>query len=382
MWLANLTRLTMLQLRRHPVRSLLTVLGVMAGMFMFVTIEIMQKSLQKTTERTSQDATLVVYRQNRFCPFTSRLPQDYVKKIEAIPGVREAYPMQIVVNNCSTSLDVVTFRGIPPEKMDIFQKHFTLLSGSLEIWKQRSDAALIGRILAERRRVKVGDKLDASGITVTVAGIIESDNPQNLNVGYLHLDYLQQASRVGLGIVTQFNVLVDDPGQIDTVARAIDEKFLYDQAPTSTRPEKAFVAQAINEIALLIQSGRHVGWAAILTVFALVSNTVLLSVRGRVREYAVLQTLGYESHHLLWMVVLEGMCLGLLGGLLGLLGSAALVYFGQFSMTKEAVSVVFSLHPMTLLTGLLASILLGFLAGLLPAWRVTRQNIVDNLRAE
>lgn len=382
MWLYNLTKLTFVQLRRHPVRSLLTVLGVMAGMFLFVTIETMQESLRRTTELSAEDVTLVVYRQNRFCPFTSRLPQSYGRKIAEIPGVREVYPMQIVVNNCSTSLDVVTFRGIPREKMDLFQKNLKLLDGSVEKWKARSDAALVGRVLAERRRVAVGDKLDAAGITVTVAGIIDSDNPQNLNVGYLHLDYLQQASKVGLGIVTQFNVQVDKPARLQEVAQAIDKTFLHDQDPTSTRPEKAFVAQAIEEVSLLIRSGRHVGWAALFTVFALVSNTILLSVRGRVREYAVMQTLGYGRPHLLWMVVLEGMALGLLGGGLGLAAAAALVHFGHFSLSVDALSVVFTIAPQTLLYGLGASVLLGFLAGLVPAWRVMHQDIVENLRAE
>lgn len=382
MWIWNLLSLTFVQLRRHPVRSMLTLLGVMAGMFLFVTIEIMQNSLRRSTEISAEDATLVVYRQNRFCPFASRLPQSYEHKIAKIPGVREVYPIQIVVNNCATSLDVVTFRGIPKGKMDSFQKNFTLLSGSIESWKQRSDAALVGRILAERRRIKVGDKLDAAGITVSVAGIIESDNLQNLNVGYLHLDYLQQASRVGLGIVTQFNVLVDRPDQMEAIAHAIDDTFRYDQDPTSTRPEKAFIAQAIEEVTILIHSGRHVGWAALITVFALVSNTILLSIRGRVREYAVLQTLGYGNTHLLWMVVLEGMILGMLGGLMGLLGSASLVYFGNFSLSTDALSVVFTVEPAILVVGLVTSILLGFLAGLIPTWCVTHQNIVDNLRAE
>lgn len=382
MWPFALANLTVLQLRRHPVRSLLTVLGVMAGMFLFTVVDIMQQSLRAATELSAKDVTLVVYRQNRFCPFASRLPQGYERKIAAIPGVREVYPLQIVVNNCSTSLDVVTFRGLPREKMGPFSKDFTLVSGSMEAWERHSDAALIGRVLAERRRVKVGDKLDAAGITVTVAGIIASDNPQDLNVGYLHLDYLQQASRVGLGIVTQFNVRVDDPSKLEAVANAIDETFRHDQDPTSTRPEKAFVAQAIAEISLLVRSGRLVGWAAILAVLALVSNTILLSVRGRVREYAVMQTLGYRTPHLLWMVMLEGTLLGLAGGLLGLGGAAALVHLFPFTLSTDALSVVFALSPRTLLAGLGLSLLLGILSGLVPAWRVARQDIVENLRAE
>jgi len=382
MWPINLASLTLVQLRRHPVRSLLTVLGVAAGMFLFIGVDIMQQGLRRATTRSAEDAVLVVYRQNRFCPFASRLPQGYERKIAALPGVREVYPIQIIVNTCSTSLDVVTFRGIPPEKMETFQENFRLLAGSVAEWRRRSDAALVGQVLAERRRVSVGDKLDAAGITVTVAGIIASDNPQDLNVGYVHLDFLQQASRVGLGIVTQFNVRVDDPARLDEVAQAIDEAFRHDQDPTSTSPEKAFVAQAIGEVAMFIRGARMVGWAALAAVLALVANTIILSVRGRVREFAVLQAVGYGRGHLIWMVALEGMALGMIGGLAGIAAAAATVHFGRFSLSADALSVVFTAEPRTLGLGLVLSLLLGLLAGLVPAWRVAHQDIVENFRAE
>jgi putative ABC transport system permease protein len=53
-----------------------------------------------------------------------------------------------------------------------------------------------------------------------VAGVIRSDEPQDQNVAYVHLDFLQFASgsRSG-GIVTQFNVRVDDPSQLERSPR-------------------------------------------------------------------------------------------------------------------------------------------------------------------
>ena len=55
----------------------------------------------------------MVYRENRFCPSTSRLPEYYLDEIRKVPGVREAVPIKIAVNNCGASLDVITFRGVP-----------------------------------------------------------------------------------------------------------------------------------------------------------------------------------------------------------------------------------------------------------------------------
>ena len=95
---------------RNRARSLLTIMGVAIGMFLFTAIETIQGSLNEATFTTAKDTTLVVYRENRFCPSTSRLPEHYKDEITRIKGVQSVTPIQIVVNNCGTSLDVVVFR--------------------------------------------------------------------------------------------------------------------------------------------------------------------------------------------------------------------------------------------------------------------------------
>jgi len=109
----NLLKLAWIQRIRHRVRSLLTILGVASGMFLFTAVESLQRSLAKATEASAADTTLVVYRQNRFCPSASRLPEHYADEIRRIDGVREVVPVQIVVNNCRAALHVVPFRGLP-----------------------------------------------------------------------------------------------------------------------------------------------------------------------------------------------------------------------------------------------------------------------------
>src|SRR3954452_367525 len=211
------------QVVRHRARTLLTLVGVATAMFLFTAVQAMQAGVREATQTTARDTTLVVYRQNRFCPATSRLPEYYGDRIARMAHVASVVPMKIVVNNCRTSLDVVTFRGVPEDAfVEHYVKSFKLLSGSIDDWKNRTDAALLGETLANRRGLKVGDRFDAAGVTVYVAGIARSDEPQDQNVGYVHLAFLQRASGDRkLGVVTQFNVKVDDPAQLDSVAKAI-----------------------------------------------------------------------------------------------------------------------------------------------------------------
>src|SRR5437773_4427095 len=104
------------QVVRHRTRTLLTLAGVATAMFLFTAVEAMQSGVRDATQTTARDTMLVVYRQNRFCPATSRLPEYYGDRIAKIPHVVSVIPMKIVVNNWRTSLDVVIFRGVPEEE--------------------------------------------------------------------------------------------------------------------------------------------------------------------------------------------------------------------------------------------------------------------------
>ena len=369
------------QLIRHRLRSALTILGVAAGMFLYTSVETLQRSLASATEQTAADTTLVVYRENRFCPATSQLPEHYADEIRRMPGVREVIPIQIVVNNCGASLDVITFRGVPDELLLRYAPEISLIAGSMEEWQRREDGALLGEQFARRRGLSPGDRFDAVGVTVQVAGILRSPFAQDNNVAYVKLPFLQQASRAGLGIVTQFNVRVHRSADLKPVAAAIDERFRSDQLPTNTRPEKAFFAETASQLIELIGFTRWLGLGAVLAVIALVANSILLVVRGRVKENAVLRTLGYPGRAILTLVLAEGGMLGLLGGLLGTGLAWGFLRWQSFTLGSEGHTLAIRPEASLALHGVLAALLLGIIASLWPAFLASRQTIVRALRS-
>ena len=375
--------LVLKQVVRRRTRTLLTLLGVATAMFLFSAVQAMQRGVEDATQTTAADTTLIVYRENRFCPATSRLPEHYLDRILRVEGVRSAVPMKIEVTNCRTSLDVVTFRGVPPE---LFEKEYApsleVVAGSVAEWARRTDAALLGETLAKRRGLRVGDRFDALGINVVVAGVIRSDQPQDLNVAYVHLPFLQRSTGAKkLGVVTQFNVKVTDPALLGTVAAAIDEEFRRDPEPTHTSPEKAFVGRAAADVVQIVRFTRWLGWGCLAAVLALVGNAIVLSVQDRVREHAVLQTLGYTGGLIARLIVTEGALLGFAGGLVGTVAALALTRFGNYSLSSEGLSIQATMGAGVLVTGLMLSAALGIVAGLVPAWQASRRQITEAFRA-
>ena len=102
---------------RHRTRTLLTVTGAAVAMFVFCFVGSVQEGLNRLTTGTDADRTLIVFQENRFCPTTSRLPEDYSRKIKEVAGVRDVMPIQVWTNNCRASLDIVVFNGADPAQI-------------------------------------------------------------------------------------------------------------------------------------------------------------------------------------------------------------------------------------------------------------------------
>jgi putative ABC transport system permease protein len=375
--------LALRMLVRHRMRATLAILGIAVAVFLLCAERAMHAGVREATEGNERDTRLIVYRANRFCPFTSRIPERYAEEIAAIPGVRSAVPMQIVVSNCRASLDVVVFRGVRAQDAErTLAPRLRFVDGSLAAFLSRGDGALVGSALAERRRLRVGDRFASAGVTVTVAGVVEAEGAQDRNACFVQLPFLQaSAGGVQGGEVTQFEVEVDDPRRMEDVARAIDARFASDAAPTSTRAEKAFVARAAEDLVTIARFAGWVGIAALAAVFALVANTIVLSLEGRTREIAVLQAIGYRARLVAFAIVSEGALLALAGSAIGAGAAYLLLALGDLGIGAEGVMVEFRPSLGAALAATAAALAVGIAAGAIPAASAARRSIVEGLRS-
>jgi putative ABC transport system permease protein len=137
----------------------------------------------------------------------------------------------------------------------------------------------------------------------------------------------------------------------------------------------------VRDIIELVGFASWVGWASLIAVLALVANAIVLAMRDRIRDHAVLQTLGYTGGLIAWMVLLEGALLGLAGGVVGAVTSTVVVSIGRFSMTMEGMNVEIANDPSLAFIGAGIAVGLGLLAGAVPAIRASRGEIVQGFRA-
>ena len=376
----KLLRLTAKNLRRRPLRTLFTLMGVASAMLLFTLVESLSSGMDRALDSSEAARTLIVYRQNRYCPQTSFLPESYTERIRAIPGVESVLPVKILLNNCRASLDLVTFQGAPVEQM-LATRKLRLVEGDLARFEREKDAALLGRAFAARKGLDVGDTFRFGRIDVKVVGIFASEEPTEESVILTHLEFLQRAGPVDrLGTVTQFEVKVADAAQATQISAAIDAVFKSAQEPTDTRAKIEFLENAVSDLREILRFARWLGLGCVAVVLALVANTVLMSVQERVREFGVFRTLGFKERHIAMLVLGEAWILTLAGCALGLALAWLMVAFTHVAIGAEGVAVSFVVQSGLVLRVILVALIAGSLAGIFPAINSARRPVAVALR--
>lgn len=367
---------------RHRTRTLLTLSGATVAMFVFCFVGSVQEGLTRLTTGADANRSLIVFQENRFCPTSSRLPQDYARKIEQIRGVDSVMPIQVWTNNCRASLDIVVFNGA--DRLQIKNSRpLELVAGTWNAFQSRDDAAIVGRNVARRRNVHVGDQFSIGEVSVHVAGIFSSTVPSEESLIYTDLMFLQYTRGLdAAGLVTQFEVLLSPTANPDDVAASIDQSLRSGPVATKTRRKGAFQSNTLSDLVDLISFAHWLGYACVGLVLSLVATTTVMSVQDRIKEYAVLQTIGVRPLRTMRLVLLESTLLCFVGGVGGTVIALAALAIGGFAIGAEGATIAFRPSWGLVAAGTVVSFVVGIVAGLAPAIQAATVPIVNALRTE
>ena len=365
---------------RHRARTLLTISGAGVAMFVFCFVGSVQEGLLRLTVDEAAQRTLIVFQENRFCPTSSRLPQDYAGRIHEVSGVAEVLPVQVWTNNCRASLDIVVFNGAPPKQLRQ-ARNLTLIAGDWSDFESRRDAAIVGRNVAQRRRLRTGDQFSIGEMSVKVAGIFASTVPAEENLIFTSLDFLQYGRGPEfVGVATQFEVTLTPEADPDEVSRLIDESLKAGPVATTTRSKGAFQTSTLSDLVDLIGFAHWLGYACLGLVLSLVATTTVMSVQDRIQEHAVLQTIGLRPGRVFRIVLAESLLLCVIGGAVGTTIALATLSWGGMAIGAEGVTIAFRPSLQLAILGTMISVGVGLAAGFFPALQAAQTPIVTALR--
>jgi putative ABC transport system permease protein len=177
-----------------------------------------------------------------------------------------------------------------------------------------------------------------------------------------------------------FWVKVKDAKNMNAVGKQIDDMFRNSTDPTETFTEKEFQLNFLSmmgDIKLLFHS---ISLCAIFMVIMLAAITMSMSARERVTEIAVLKAIGFSRRLVLTLMLIEFTTLTFIGGIAGVI--AGKLVYRVVNMTKitQGFLVNFTLFPNSIAICIVASLVVGIVAGGWPAMRSAKMSVVDGLR--
>ncbi len=372
-------RLVTANLLRNKKRTLLTAGSVAVAFFLFGTLRSVLTTLDAATE-VGSEARLVT---SNASGITFVLPEAYAARLQAVDGVRSVAWANWFGGYYQNPQDFFAQFAITADTYLPMYPEIEITAGDVDAFRQERTAALVGVGLLQKYGWQVGQ-------TVTLKGTIFSGDwdftiraaytPTNPSFGdevmFFNYSYLYERTngRISPG---WFVLQLDDPGRAAAIATAIDQQFRNSTAPTKTETERAFQAGFVTmwgNIGFLV---RAIGTAVFFAILFVAANTMMMAARERIREIAVLKTVGFNDRQVFGMVIAESVAITLAGGVAGL-ALARMAFAGKTPL--DAFFPGFGVTAGTIALGLALAIALGFVSGAIPAWQSARLSVAGALR--
>jgi putative ABC transport system permease protein len=369
--------------RRSKRRTALTVLSVALAVFLFAALRAVLDGFNAGTEGAS--ATRIITQRSTSLMF--QMPISYGDTIRTLPGVQDVTWANWFGGIYQDPRNFFAQFAIDPESYLRVYPEILLTPDEKKAFLEDRTACIIGDGLARTYGFKVGDRITLKvGIPVygqkdfdfTVKAIYRSGGSAVDNQSmYFNWKYADERS-IQKGQAGWYVTKIADPDQAPRIEKAIDARFANSSNETKTDTERAFQSSFVSmfgNISLLLGS---IAVAVVISTLFVAGNTMAMSVRERTTEIAVMRTLGFPSGTIFALIAGEGLLMSVVGGVLGVALAKALV--NPNVLQAGAMIPEVGVNTMNVLAGLALSVVIGVLAGLIPATMASRLKIVDALR--
>ena len=370
---------------RHRLRTSLTILGITIAILSFGMLRTVISAWYAGVDASS--ASRLVTRNAISLIFS--LPISYKDRIRQIDGVQAVSygswfgGVYIDEKNFfpNFAVEIENYLKLYPE--------FVLPPEQLSAANRDRKGCVVGRKLAERFGWKIGDTIVLKGTIYpgewefVLRGIYRGrDKTVDETQMFFNWDYLNEtmiktvprrANQVGF-----YMVGVTNPTRAADVAVAIDRTFKNSLAETLTETEKAFQLGFISMTEAIVIAIQLVSFVVIIIIMAVVANTMAMTARERIGEYAVFKTLGFRGYHIAGLIFGESLVITMTGCVLGIaLTFPAAKAFGS---TLSNYFPIFNVATSTIYMDVAAALIVGIVAAVFPTWRAVTIRIADGLR--
>jgi putative ABC transport system permease protein len=371
---------------RHRLRTLLTMVGLVVAVCAFGMLRTIVDAWYAGAEASS--STRLITRSAT--SLTVPLPLAYAERIRAVDGVtgvswsnwfggiyqseRNFFPQFAV--------DGPTYLPLYPE--------FLISDDERVSWLRDRKGALVGRKLANKFGWQVGDSVPLrSGIypgewSFVIRGIYDgADATVDDNQMLIHWAFVNETMRARSAgrrsdAVGVYVTGIRDPANAALVSQRVDAQFRNSRAETLTETEKAFQLGFVAMSEAILLALQAVSYIIVVIIMAVMANTMTMTARERLAEYATLKALGFPPSFVVRLLFGESLLIAAIGGLAGVLATMPLA--AAFAGATGSLFPVFRVSGTTVALQFAAALFVGLVAAAWPAWKMSRIDIVAGLR--
>jgi putative ABC transport system permease protein len=365
------------------------VFGIAGVVAVFVGVLSIAHGFRRAMIGTGSPDRAIVIRSGADSEMTSNLFRDDITIISNAPGVARGAggPMAsaelfVIINlpKRSTGSDAnVVIRGIAPEALQV-RPEVKIVEGRLFAWGKNE--LIVGRgALGEFAGVDLGADVALGQAKWKVVGIFEANGALAESELWADAGVLSPAYRRGASRQTVLAKL-DSAGSFEKFKDALttDPRLSVKvvREPEYYAAQSQMLYQIITGLGTLIATMMAIG-----AIFGAL-NTMYTAVASRSREIATLKALGFHSSPVVVSIIIESLVLATIGGVAGaLLAWAAFDGYRTATLNWSSFSQVtfaFDVTAPLLVQGIVYSVLIGLIGGLLPAIRAARLPVAHALR--
>ncbi len=283
-----------------------------------------------------------------------------------------------------TGVDTLTWKDITTE---------TLSSGRF-LSSGDSNSVVIGDRVATSTfsNIPLNSKITIDGKTFTVVGILS-----NSNGVYIPLQQARDMFDVGGKDFQSISVKIKDVSLSNDTVNAITQKLSLERGILQASKQDFFVSNPAELQSTIEQTtGMLALFLGAIAAISLIvgaigiANTMFTSVLEKTREIGIMKAIGAKNKDILKIFLINAGMIGFVGGLggilLGVIGSGIIGSLASGAATGSGgfgrVFGTTAITPALLIGALLFSIIIGMVAGVIPAYRASKLKPVDALRYE
>ncbi|HXA77452.1 MAG TPA: ABC transporter permease [Candidatus Acidoferrales bacterium] len=404
-------------LLRNPLRSFLTVLGIVIGVTTIIVIGAVINGLNSNVLGNIQQlgsSTVIISKYSwatlgRLSPEVLQrkdLQPEWVDALKQLPHVVAAAPAAQIENYAVGAGSSEVRRGNLRAKNVILEGDGPEISQISDFGMERgrffnetdeehhSSVTVLGHITANtlfpNGEDPDGQEVLLEGHDFTVIGVLE-EQKQALGTGENPED---NTALVPFSVIRKLHpefknvIFLAKADTTENLPLVLDEVREYMRRVRKLPSDKdddfaVLTTDTFLELWNQISSGIFIVMLAVGSVALLVGgigvmNIMLVSVTERTREIGVRKAIGARQSNILTQFLLEAVTLAVLGGTIGVLLGSFIVLVIRLAFSSFPASVSFTLVAV----GVTVASMIGIFFGVYPAWKAARLNPVEALRYE